>query len=118
MAVGFGVAVPKGKTRKQLKAKRARQEAAVKKLVRAVCVERDGFCRVGAMGWAKACRGVSEWAHLEGQRRARTRGQALEIRHTTHSTAMLCTFHHAAYDAHKFSFRMGLRGADGDMEIV
>jgi hypothetical protein len=64
-------AIPKGKTRKQLKAKAGRAEAAVKRRVRAQCVERDGFCRLMGCG---PCHGVSEWAHLHRKRRSQTRG--------------------------------------------
>src|SRR5260221_341989 len=75
-----GVACPKGRTRKQIKGRKDRAEAAVKKLVRAQVAYRDGHCRLMGCG---PCHGESEWAHLGDKKRARTRGQAPTVRHTT-----------------------------------
>ena len=87
--------LPKGKTRKQLKSKRDRLEAKVKRAVRAACVERDGYCLVErADDWVSQCKGRSEWAHLSGHRRSQTRGMPPTYRHNTAWTAMLCTRHH------------------------
>src|SRR5688572_28232919 len=84
------------KTRKQLKARRDRQEAKVEKAVRAACVERDGFCLVlnRVDGIIPDCSGASEWAHLSGHRRSQTRGMPATYRHNTAWTAILCTKHH------------------------
>lgn len=84
-----GVPVPKGKTRKQIKAKKDRLEAKVKRAVRAECVERDGHCRLTG---TTLCDGPSEWAHLES--RAKTRGMASDRRHSTNNSIMACRKHH------------------------
>ena len=110
-----GVACPKGKTRKQLKAKRDRHEAAIKKLVRAVCVERDGHCRL--MG-TTLCSGPSEWAHLEEWKRARTRSMKAEARHCTAGSAMLCQKHHRLEEAGLIAIALGPDGADGTFDVL
>ncbi len=100
---------PKPGPTAKARAKRRRAEVPIAKLVRAHCVERDGFCRLIGLS---PCSGVSEWAHLE-QTRAKTRGMAPEARHTTTHTAMLCTRHHGLYDAHVVRIAMTERGANG-----
>ncbi len=101
------------------RAKRRRAEGPVARSVRAWCVDRDGTCRYWkdifeACLVAVECRGPSEWAHLENQRRSRTRGLAPELRHTTAGTAMLCRSHHRAYDAGRLRIRFITgTGADG-----
>jgi hypothetical protein len=80
-------------TRKRLKGRKDRAEIAVKRAVRAECVERDGYCFVGKLG-IPGCKGPSEWAHLAGHRRSQTRGMAPERRHSSLWTAMLCKKHH------------------------
>ena len=80
-------------TRKTVKSKRQRDEAKVKKAVRAECVTRDGYCFAGNLG-APDCKGPSEWAHFAGHRRSQTRGMAPERRHSTHFSGMLCRKHH------------------------
>lgn len=92
------------------RAKRRRTEAPVAAKVRAACVERDGYCRF--MGLTH-CAGLSQWAHLEEKKRARTRGMAPEERHTTTHSAMACERHHGLYDAGKLTIGMTERGADG-----
>jgi hypothetical protein len=87
-------------------------------------VERDGDCRI--CDWEKnpsdtheddlpmpdeMSAGRSEWAHLERGKRARTRGMKPELRHSTYSSAMLCTFHHRLYDAGHL--RIGIRSSLG-----
>lgn len=114
------VACPKPMSRKRLKGRKDRAERKVKKSVRAQCVARDGFCRL-ARPWREplgvgGCNGKSEWAHLEEQRRFKTRGQAPDQRHNTANSMMLCSVHHRLYDARKI--RLGWLtpfGADGLM---
>lgn len=114
MGIG-GVACPKGKTRKQLRAAKDRQEMKVIKRVRAKCVVRDGFCRLMGIG---PCFGVSEWCHMHAKRRARTRNMKPEVRHTTAESFMGCTSHHDAYDAFKIALEpMTAKGADGPMSV-
>lgn len=87
---------PKPEPRKRTKRRKARTETAVKRSVRAACVERDGYCRYAwdeGRLWMK-CVGPSEWAHLRGHRRSQTRGQAPKRRHSTMHSLMLCKFHH------------------------
>lgn len=109
-------AISKGKTRKQLKAKRDRTEAKVKKAVRAACVERDGYCRFHS-STGKYCVGPSEWAHLEDKKRARTMGMAPHERHTTARSMMLCRRAHRDYDAGDLQLRFvdHRLGADGSI---
>lgn len=116
------------------RATRRRKEARVAAKVRALCVERDGYCRVGKDMWdfilmhegrvsrTYLCDGPSEWAHLGKKRRARTRGQAPEQRHTTTDSLMLCRFHHDAYDGRVLP-RLGIEplgsaGADGPLQCA
>ena len=110
MAWGYGQAAPKPAPRKRTTARKQRHEAAVKKSVRAQCVERDGYCRVSD----SQCGGLSEWAHLGAKKRARTRGMAPELRHTTGGSLMLCTVHHLWYDRGQMQIvPLTLKGADG-----
>ena len=81
-------ACPKGVTRKTLKGRKDRAEAAVKRDVRAACVERDGDCilqRGGANDFTRGdvldvglyiydCHGESQWCHAHPKRRSKTRG--------------------------------------------
>lgn len=112
-------AISKGKTRKQLKAKKDRAEAKQIKIVRAKCVIRDGFCRFhfgndDTGGMLSHCIGPSAWCHLEDYKRARTRGMVPERRHTTAGSAMLCTTIHEAYDSGRLVLEfLTDRGADG-----
>jgi len=118
----------KGKTRKQLKGRRDRAEARVKKAVRAHCVERDGHCRVMAMScvadrfetlFIGACEGPSQWAHFGTQRRAHTRGQVPDIRHTTAGTLMLCEKHHGEYDCRTLVIAaLSKQGCDGPLKFA
>lgn len=119
--IGF----PKGPTRKTLKGRKTRAEAKVKRSVRAACVERDGYCRMGSWaegdvgGWFTAmCSGKSEWAHRAGHRRSQTRGQAPAVRHTTKHSLMLCTRHHAMEEAGKLMVvYLTARGCDGPLRF-
>lgn len=116
MAIGYGIAAPKGESRKRIKGRRDRKEATVKKSVRSQCVDRDGFCRLMGLG---LCEGVSEWAHLGEKKRFKTRGQAPEVRHTTAGSFMACTGHHYSYDAGEIHIEaMTPNGADGLMLVT
>lgn len=106
---------PKGPTAKY-RAKRKRAEAPVIRSVRAQCVERDGHCIFAPLG--PACSYRSEWMHLGGKKRARTRGMKPEQRHTVEGTAMGCSFHHDEYDAGAIELAMTERGANGPMRAV
>lgn len=91
---------PKGTPQRIVKARKLRKASAVIRTIRAVCVERDGYCRLSRTSAFGECSGPSEWAHLAGSRRFETRGQAAEARHTAEGSLMLCKCHHVAYDAH------------------
>lgn len=115
----------KGKTRKQVKAKRDRLESERIRLVRLACVGRDGFCRVqterlkdyDVYRLLTDCMGVSEWAHFGAFKRSKTRGLPADVRHTTQGSLMLCTKHHQDYDANRLKIRAGVRGCDGHLEF-
>lgn len=108
-----GLAHPKPESRKRVKGRKDRMATAVAKRVRAACVVRDGDCRllqaemhingnddfvVNPRPWHH-CYSQSEWAHFGEKKRARTRGQAAEVRHTTAGSLILCRDMHQAYDA-------------------
>jgi hypothetical protein len=118
------LAIPKGRTRQQVKGRKQRAERAVKQSVRAACVERDGFCAAGRLSrhvlghGTCMCVGWSEWAHLKGHRRSQTRGQASDIRHTTKHSLMLCTRHHAMEEAGVLRVvYLSARGCDGPIRF-
>jgi hypothetical protein len=124
-------AFPKGPTRKAVKAKKDRAEAKVKKTVRQIVADRDINCRAGAWrvadfhistSWdrtAGPCHGLLEWAHFGAQRRAYTRGQAPELRHTSGGSLILCKFHHMAYDAGLLKIKaLTDAGCDGPLEFT
>lgn len=97
------------------RAKRKRADDSVRLAIRAACVRRDGYCKVSAVG---GCGGRSEHAHLEGKRRARTRGMAPVERHTLQGSAMFCTTHHRAYDRGDLELAMFPDlGANGPMRV-
>ena len=112
-----GLAYPKPVTRRTVKARKRRAEAAVITKVRDIVAERDGYCRLQGHGLG-ACKGPSEWAHLEDHRRARTRGQAPERRHRTSHSLMLCRRHHSLYDEYQLglAFINNEQGADGPIQ--
>lgn len=122
------LAFPKGPTRKTMKGRKTRAEALVKRLTRALCVVRDGDCRVfnfkgGAdrldLALRSDCSGQSQWAHFGAHKRARTRGMAPLQRHTTAGSLMLCARHHRQYDAGKLKIRaLTDRGCDGPLEFT
>lgn len=98
------------------RAKRKRADDAVRLEVRAFCVDRDGYCKLAQVG---GCGGRSEHAHLGDKRRARTRGQAPDLRHTTEGSAIFCTTHHRAYDRGDLAISMFAElGANGPMRVV
>ncbi len=84
------------------------------KAVRAICVERDGYCRL--MGLTP-CDGPSEWCHLEEKKRARTRGMSPEKRHTQDFSMMACRKHHQMYDTGEIQIAMTEKGADGPIRV-
>jgi len=115
---------PKPEPRKCVKGRKDRKEAAIKKAVRAACVERDGYCLVfsrlpvSIRVLLGPCSGVSEWAHVGDKRRCFTRGMPPEQRHTTAGSCILCEGHHKAYDAHQFDFEVDAGfGMDGMIGI-
>lgn len=106
-------------------AKKRRAERPVVTRVRALCVERDGYCRYWkdvfeAAFVAVECDGPSEWAHLENMRRSKTQRMKPELRHTTAGTAMLCRKHHDRLDGRaRPRLRLTVltnRGADGPLQ--
>ena len=110
------LAYPKPVKRRTAKARKRREEAALIRVVRDFVAERDGYCRLQGHGLG-ACQGPSEWAHLEDLRRARTRSQAPERRHTTTHSLMLCAMHHKRYDAHTLGLAFITdAGADGPIQ--
>jgi len=94
-------ACPKPEPRKRTKGRKGREESKVKRVVRAACVERDGYCLVLKLD-LPGCGGPSEWAHFAGHRRSETRGMAPERRHDTRFSGMLCRRHHKAEEANRF----------------
>lgn len=117
---------PKPEPRKRAKGRKVRQEAQIKKLTRLACVLRDGPCRMTAFIFGdvvaipdyRNCEGPPEWAHFGGKRRARTRGQAPEIRHTTAGSLMLCREMHRAYDEGRLLITALTRhGCDGRLKF-
>ena len=123
---------PKPERRKTTKARKDRQEAAVKAQVRAACVERDGGCRftmfherTGMTRFTahglKGCDGSSHWCHLPPKTRAHTRRMPPEERHSTAWTIMACKFHHDRLDGRQQP-RIVVRcltpdGADGPISV-
>ncbi len=83
--------------RRNLKAKERRAESKVLRGVREQLVARDGNCVLTGTPLAD-CEGPSEMMHLGEHKRAKTRNQAPELRHTTHGSAMGCKKHHDQYD--------------------
>lgn len=107
-----------------VKARKDRVEAMRIKLVRAVVDQRDGYCRIakdakdGPMSvWAEECEGPSQWCHFAEKKRARTRKQAPEIRHTTEHSFMACAAHHREYDRGDLCIAAVTdAGCDGELE--
>jgi hypothetical protein len=99
------------RTKRTQDAEARRAEAEHISHVRAACLARDGYCRLGGY-LAGDCRGPSEWAHLHSHARAKTRGKPLHERHSTAWTLMLCKRHHEDYDQHRIDIRfpLGMQG--------
>lgn len=109
------IAQPKPVPVKRIKGRKQRSESAVKQEVRALCVARDGDCRLEHAGLG-VCGGASEWSHLEEKKRAKTRGQDPTERHSTQWSAQLCTVHHRRYDAGEIAADfLTAQNADGRM---
>lgn len=131
LRVLWGVVVPtfpKPEPRKRTKARKARTEAVVKHQVRAMCVLRDGYCRLGVIhditrGHTKIgeCFGPSQWTHLPPFTRAQTRNMAPEQRHSTAWTIQACEFHHDRIDGRRWPKLIVTpttdRGADGPIRV-
>ena len=111
---------PKPQPRKKVKARRARVESKVAQAVRALVAARDGDCRLRVLDFG-GCRGESEWAHLNENRRFLTRGMAPEKRHSTEGSLMLCTGHHDRLDGRarpRIDIQpLSSHGADGRLGI-
>lgn len=110
----------KGSARRE-KAREDRREAVVIQHVRALCVERDGPCRLLASAGMGLCFGESEWAHLPKWMRSHTVNQPAEERHHTMGTLMLCTSHHNKLDGRQYPrlfVEHGDSGADGPMKWI
>lgn len=100
------------------KAKMKRLAAQVAAIVRALCVERDGYCRSVNTN-TMDCRGVSQWSHFGEFKRARTRNQSAERRHNTAGSLMLCQRHHDAYAAGQLHIDAQTdRGCDGPLTFT
>ncbi len=98
------------------RAKRKRADDAERLRVRALCVLRDGYCKVSVLG---GCQGDSQHAHLGRQKRARTRGMIPTARHTVHGSAMLCERHHAAEERGELQIAMFKDlGANGPIRVA
>ena len=113
------------KPSKRTAAKR-RAEKKVADVVRAACVERDGYCRLRRefpldyliRASLFTCYGPSEWAHLGDKKRFKTRKMAPHERHTTAGSAMLCATHHRRYDRGELTIQpLSERGADGPLSF-
>ena len=104
-------------SRRVLKGRDDRHEAAVKRDVRALVVARDGSCRLSATELFGPCRGPSEWAHLF-RRRSHTVGEAPELRHSTRASVFFCRKHHAMEETRKLKAEpLTLDGADGRLRF-
>lgn len=123
--------LPKPVTRKTLKGRKQRAERAVKQRIRALCVERDGNCRIESLKWGDVIEPslirehwcsmtmYSEWAHLPPRRRSQTRGMEPDYRHTTTHTIMLCQKHHAMEEAHALKVEyLSDSGCDGPLRFT
>jgi hypothetical protein len=100
-------------TAKALRAKAKRLDAAMAKFVRAVCVERDGYCALDGELTQRLigpCGGPSEWAHHHDRMRSKTRGMEPSYRHAASHSFMACRAHHRGYDAHDFEVVIHARG--------
>lgn len=97
----------KGDSRKTIKRRKARAEAAISGDVRMQCTDRDGYCRLYVFNQSDRavilvlfgpCSGASTWSHYETHRRFKTMRMAPEDRHQRKYSMRLCWSHHRAYD--------------------
>lgn len=111
--------LPKGEKRATTKRRKDRSESVIKRRVRKECVEADGYCRLAEVADHR-CMGRSEWAHLGSKKRARTRGQQPDERHTFTGSLMLCAMAHRAYDAGEWAIEPENRddGASGPLLVT
>lgn len=121
--------LPKGEKRATTKRRKDRGEALIKKLARAACVARDGYCVVRSMypgsqylrTEALWCEGDSQWCHMHSRRRSQTRNQAPEVRHDTAHSFMACAKHHNQYDGKQrpklFVTALTRQGANGPLKF-
>ena len=111
---------PKPEKRRTTKGRKDRAESKEAQRVRALCVMRDGDCRYAtAHPWQYSCHGDSEWAHYGQHKRARTGGMKPAERHSTKGSLMLCTRHHADYDAGRLQIIAETAdGCDGTLKYV
>lgn len=131
-AAPISVGVP----RRILKARKKRAEKWTEAIVRAKCVERDGYCRIGCIDSIyqncidhdKAltesdmdCAGASQWTHMHARLRSQTRNMAPEVRHSTRYSFMACQRHHDQYDGRQrprlFVTALTAKGADGPLKF-
>jgi len=124
-------AQPKPKPQASIRRANKRVEAKIKRMVRAICVARDGECRIcnwedNPDDWHDDYLNFcdddpwqrSQWAHLGDKKRFKTRGMPPEERHTTAGSLMLCESAHRAYDAGELEIvALSDRGADGALEF-
>lgn len=111
-----GLAFPKNESPRDRRDRLQKHEKAVKARIRKTVFRRDAACIVPEdPRWPHD--GRDEWAHLEDNKRARTRGRPAEERHTTRGSCRLCQRHHEAYDAGRMRPRfLTDKGADGPIE--
>jgi len=119
-----GLALPKGTSRKTLKGRKERAEAAVVQEVRPQCVVRDGYCRASEAARKlpdtfEPCDGPSEWSHYNRtHRRSKTRGMPPEERHQRKHSMMLCRTHSHAYDQNRMDIEEKTElGCDGPLRM-
>lgn len=113
-------------TRKRLKGRKLRTEAAVAKKVRAACVERDHRSRLtwevwlwGLDGVPEDWMGVPELVHMHVARRSKTRGMAPSIRFNTKTCLILPRAIHRLYDAKELTIEaLTDQGADGPLRFT
>lgn len=98
MAIGYGIAVPKGKTRKQLKAKRDREDAKQIKAFRDAVWRREA-AKVGNEEFADVaeCQYCLDWVHrwpdsLTGEVHHRIGRRHKSTRYDPDNGVLLCNF--------------------------
>lgn len=124
--------------RQREKSRQRRRETQVVRSVRPEVAARDGSCRLhtalfalqfndphrwsNLMAAFGLCSGPSEWSHFGAQKRAQTRNQTPERRHTTAGSLILCASHHRGpkgYDAGVLQIcALTLNGCDGPLRFM